>query len=104
MVYTEQLSVRVEPPGAPSTTAQATETTAQPGEKPGASYGETLETKATIAAIDKAAGSATLVGAEGDTLTVFPQHPENLDKENVGDLVVFTHTQQIAVSVAPTKK
>ena len=104
VVYTEQLTIHVEPPGAMSTTAQATETTAQPGEKPGGMYGESVETKATIAAIDKADGSATLVGQEGDTLTVYPQHPENLDKVNVGDLVVFTHTQKVAVSVAPGKK
>jgi hypothetical protein len=104
VVYTERLTVRVEPAGAMSTTAQATETTAQPGQKPGGAYGETVETKATIAAIDTTNGTATLTGPDGGSYTVTPLDPTNLTKVKVGDLVVFTHTQQVAVSVAPGKK
>ena len=104
VVYTEQLTVHVEPAGAMSTTAQATESTAQPGQKPGGAYGESVQTKATIAAIDKEKGTATLTGQDGGSYTVTPQDPANLDKVKVGDLVVFTHTAQVAVSVAPGKK
>jgi hypothetical protein len=104
VVYVEQLMIHVEPPGELSTSAQATESTAQPGEKPGGMYGESYQTKATIAAIDKANGTATLTGQGGDTLVVTPQDPGNLDKVKVGDMVVFTYVQNIAVSVAPKKK
>jgi hypothetical protein len=37
-------------------------------------------------------------------MNITPLIPENLDKVKVGDLVVFTHTQQVAVSVAKHKK
>jgi hypothetical protein len=104
VIYTEHLTVRVEPPGAMSTSAGAALTTGNPGEKPGGTYGERTETKATITAIDKARGVAVLTVQDGGTFDVTPQVPENLDKVKVGDLVVFTHTQQVAVSVAPTKK
>ena len=104
VVYTEQLTIRVEPPGAMTTSSGATLTTANPGEKPAGSYTETMETKATITAIDKANGTATLTGQGGTTFTVTPQIPENLDKVKVGDLVVFTHTQQIALSANQVKK
>ena len=104
IVYTSVLSIRVEPPGEMTTSASGTMTTASPGEQPHGSYSEKLETKATITAIDKAAGTATLTGPAGNTLTVTPQVPENLDKVKVGDMVVFTHTQEIALSVQVKKK
>ena len=104
VVYVDQLLIHVEPAGSMSTSAQSTMTTGNPGEKPGGTYSESVQTKATITAIDKTNGTATLTEQDGSTLTVYPQHPENLDKVKVGDLVVFTHTQQVAVSVAPKKK
>ena|SRR5580765_5970981 len=104
VVYTEKVTVDVEAPGAMTTTSGSTLTTANPGEKPGGSYGETTETKATITAIDKTGGFVTLTGQDGSTMNITPLIPENLDKVKVGDLVVFTHTQQVAVSVAKHKK
>ena len=104
VIYTEQLTVQVEPPGAMTTSSETSLTTGNPGEKPGGAYGERTETKATITAIDKAGGFVTLTGQDGFTFNITPRIPENLDKVKVGDLVVFTHTQQLALSVAPTKK
>ena len=78
--------------------------TASSGEKPGATYRERTETKATITAIDKTKGIATLTTQDGSTYDVTPQHPENLDKVKIGDVVVFTHRQEVAVSVEPAKK
>ena len=104
VVYTDHLSVRVEPPGAMTTTTGTSLSTANPGEKPGGSYAETTETKATISAIDKTKGTATLTGQDGSTMEITPMIPENLDKVKVGDLVVFTHTEEVAVSVAKHKK
>ena len=103
VVYAENLSVHVEPAGAPSTTTEATTSTAPPGEKPGATYSQRTETKATITAIDKANGTATLQTQDGGTFNVTPRNPENLDKVKVGDLVVFNHTQVVAVGVQPVK-
>ena len=104
VTYTEQLSIRVEPPGDLSTKSESNMTTAAAGEKPGATYTELEETRATITAIDKAKGTATLTDQDGSTFEVTPQVPENLDKVKIGDVVVFTHSQEVAVSVEPAKK
>jgi hypothetical protein len=103
IVYTENLSVQVEPPGTPSTTAEATATTAPLGEKPAGTVTTRTETKATITAIDKTKGIATLQTQDGNTFNVTPHDPTNLDRVSVGDLVVFTHTQVVAASVQPVK-
>jgi hypothetical protein len=58
-----------------------------------------MQYKATISAIDKAAGTATLKGYDGMEFMVTPIHPENLAKVSVGELVVFTHTSAVAASV-----
>lgn len=104
IVYVNRLSIRVEPPGEQSSSEGATMTTTAPGEKPGGTYVERAETKATITAIDKANGTATLTGQDGSTHDVTPLDPANLDKVKIGDLVVFTHTEEVAVSVSPKKK
>jgi len=104
VTYTGHLTVHVEPPGEMSSTTENTLTTGNPGEKPGGTYEERTETKATITAIDKTRGTVTLTGQDGVTVEITPLVPENLDKVKVGDLVVFTHTQEIALSVAPHKK
>lgn len=104
VVYVEHLSVDVEPPGATSTSSGSTMSSAKPGEKPGMVAGQVTETRASIAAIDTVMGTATLQTADGNHFNVTPANPENLRKVSVGDIVVFTHTQVVAVSVAPAKK
>jgi Cu/Ag efflux protein CusF len=53
----------------------------------------------TIDAIDKQNQTATLKGPEGNTVVVKVRHPENLEKVNVGDKVVITYTEALAISV-----
>jgi len=104
VTYTEQLAIRVEPAGDLSSSSTSEMTTAAAGEKPGGTYTEMEETRATITAIDKTKGTATLTDQDGATFEVTPQIPENLDKVKIGDVVVFTISQEVAVSVEPTKK
>ena len=104
VTYTENLSIRVEPPGELSSSSTSDMTTAAAGEKPGGTYTELEETRATISAIDKTKGTATLTDQDGATFEVTPRVPENLDKVKIGDVVVFTHSQEVAVSVEPAKK
>lgn len=104
VTYTEQLAIRVEPAGELSSSSTSDMTTAAAGEKPGGTYTEMAETRATITAIDKAKGTATLTDQDGATFEVTPQVPENLEKVKIGDVVVFTISQEVAVSVEPTKK
>jgi hypothetical protein len=99
ITYTEKLTVHVEGPGASDLTTEKMVGAAKPGEKPSASVTERTSSKATIVAIDKTKGTATLKNYQNKLFTVTPAHPENLDKVSVGDIVVFTYTESVAASV-----
>ncbi len=53
----------------------------------------------TIEDIDKEKQTVTLKGPEGNSVEVKARHPENLEKVKVGDKVVITYTEALAVSV-----
>lgn len=97
--YTEMLVIEVEGAGVAETSAEATMSAAKPGEKPKGEVKAKVQYKANITAIDKAAGSVTLKGTDGREATIKPRNPANLDKVKVGDLVVFTYSEALAVSV-----
>ena len=97
--YTEKLVVTVEGAGEAAETAEASMTSAKPGEKPKATASAKVTYKANITAIDKEKGTVSLKGTDGREATIKPRNPANLEKVNVGDLVVFTYTQALAVSV-----
>jgi len=98
--YAEKLVVTVEGPGDAGQTEEASVTAAKPGEKPKGTASAKVTYKANITAIDKEKGTVSLKGADGREATVKPRNPANIDKVKVGDLVVFTYTQALAVSVS----
>jgi hypothetical protein len=102
VVYTETLTITVEPPGTPGTTEETSTAVAKPGEKPHGGVVQKTTVRATIAAIDKAAGTATLQVADGTQHVVTPRNPANLDKVKVGEMVVITYTEGLAASVEKT--
>ena len=99
VAYTERLKIWVEPSGEAEETHEATSAEAQPGEKPKAAATERIQVKATIAAIDKQAKTATLKRYDGTEFTVTPLNPATLDKVKVGELVVFDYSVGVAASV-----
>jgi hypothetical protein len=99
MKYTETLMIHVEESGSPSMTTESATSEAQPGATPRAGVSEKTQFSGTITAIDKAKGTATLKGYRGNEFEVTPRMKENLDKVKVGQLVVFTYEQALAVSV-----
>jgi hypothetical protein len=101
LTYTEKLTITVEGPGTAETNVSTDMTTAKPGEKPKATATGKLTYKASIIAIDKEKGTATLKDSEGHDVIVTPRTKANLDKVKVGDMVVFTYTEALAVSVKP---
>lgn len=103
MKYSETLVVHVEEAGTPSATAETATSAAELGEKPKGSITERTQFSATITAIDKAKGTATLKGYRGNEFEVTPRLPENLDKVKVGQLVVFTYEEAVAASVEKVK-
>lgn len=97
--YTEHLTIHVEAAGTAEMTTESSTGAAKLGAKPAASVTERTQYKATIQAIDKEHGTATLKGYDGEEFVITPLHPENLDKVAIGELVVFTYTEVMAVSV-----
>ena len=104
--YYESLAVRVLKEGEafPPAGESSAMTRAKPGEKPGGVVGAETSVNATITAIDKKAKTATLKGEDGKSVTVTPRDPKNLEKVKVGDRLVITYTEAVAVKVEKAGK
>jgi len=104
--YFESIAYRLLKPGeAPvPTQGAAVVERAKPGEKPGGVVAGEVTVTATIEAIDKKAQTATLKGPNGRSITVKAQDPKNLERVKVGDEVVITYTEAVAISVTAAKK
>ena len=110
-VYTENLSITVATGGTTDLTVEHNRSDAKPGTTPGMSVVERATYRATISAIDLAKGTAMLKDPGGEESEVTPLDPENLKRVKVGDIVVITATQTMALSLdkdsgkkAPAKK
>jgi hypothetical protein len=99
--YYESLAYEVKKPGTAETGATVAEeiARAKAGQKPGGAGARVLTVTATIAGIDKAAGTVTLRGPDGQDSIVKVRHPEKLDQVTIGDLVELTYTEAIGISV-----
>jgi hypothetical protein len=75
---------------------------AQPGEKPAGVFVRELKSVFTVASIDKAAGGGELRDAEGGLHFVKARDPSVLDRLKVGDTVVVTYTEALALKVVPS--
>jgi len=101
--YIESLAVRMAKPGEVKDEVKGLVGRAKPGEKPG--YIEETETTitATILDIDKVKETATLKAPDGEVVVVKVQDPANLDKVKVGDTIVITYTEALAIAVRTVK-
>ena len=104
--YYESLDVRVLKEGEafPASGESSAMVRAKPGEKPAGIVGTETSVNATITAIDLAAKTATLKGEDGKSVTVTPLRPEKLDEVKVGDRLVITYTEAVAVKVEKAEK
>ena len=101
--YTETVSIHVEGAGEPEATSETMTSQAKPGEMPAASIMERMTAKATIKEIDKAKGTVTLQPLNGESFSVVADNKANLDKVQVGNVVVVTYTVGHAISVSKAK-
>lgn len=74
------------------------------GEKPAAGAARQIKAVTTVMAVDKANKTMTFKGPRGRTETLQVEDPANLEKAKVGDTVVFTYTEAVAVAVKATPK
>lgn len=73
------------------------------GEMPGAAVMDAVVITATVEEINLEANTFKLKGPEGNVQEYTARDPENLKKAAVGDIVVITQTEAIALSVEKTK-
>ncbi len=99
--YYESIAVRVTKPGAPAAAQVDAATAAAPGQLPGGAVMSQDTIKAKVTAIGKKKESVTLVGPEGNSVTIKVKDPKKLDGVKVGDDVEITYTQALAVAVEP---
>ena len=99
IMYNNNVSARLKPPGeAPVNTATGTSTAAQ-GERPGGTAAMQRTMTATIDAIDKNASSMTFSGPNGWKYSRHIVDPAVFDKVKVGDKVDITWATDVTVSV-----
>jgi hypothetical protein len=106
ITYYESIAYRLLKPGeAPVPTTQIDVVdTAKEGAKPAGAAGSQTTLTATIEALDLKAHTATLKGPDGKSVTVKAQDPKNLEAVKVGDEVVITYTEALAISVEKAPK
>lgn len=107
ITYYQSIAVKVFKPGeAPQgeAAAVATERLAKPGEKPSGITGANVTITATVESISPQKTTVTLKMADGKYKVVKIENKKNLDNVNVGDEVVITVTETLAISVKPAAK
>src|SRR5262245_9916200 len=86
---------------APATPAEKTPA----GEtKPGAGQMAAVEVRGSVASVDRNAGTVTLKGPKGRTLTLEVRDKQKLDAIKAGDPVVATYVEALMFRVQPTGK
>jgi hypothetical protein len=97
--YEEALAIRMAEPGEVRDETSLEVGRVAPGSKPEGV--ETIETTVTakIEGIDKINETVTLRLPDGDVRIVKVQDPANLKKVKVGDTIVITYTEALAISV-----
>ncbi|HEY5974380.1 MAG TPA: hypothetical protein VIU41_06510 [Geobacteraceae bacterium] len=104
--YHEAVTAKVYRAGeAPSVTERsASLDLAKEGAQPGGKLAVQSTVTATIETIDTKKPSVTLKSLDGKSLTVKVEDPKILENVKVGDEVVITYTEALAVSVEKAKK
>jgi hypothetical protein len=75
--------------------------TAKPGEMPAAVAGREITALAKVTAINKKASTISLKGPRGNVVTLDVRNPDQFKVVKLGDEVLVTYTEAIAVSVEP---
>lgn len=103
VAYLQAVAIEVKKPGEGELGAVAAEQVerAAPGEKPAGAAAQTVVVTAKIAAIDRDKQTVTLVGKEGNEVTIDVRNPHHFDAIAVGDLVQMTYTESVAIAVEP---
>jgi hypothetical protein len=105
--YYESIAVKVFKPGEitqGSTVAVGAERLAKPGEKPSGIVGAQVTVTATVESISPKKTTVTLKMSDGKYKVVKVEDKRNLENVKVGDELMITLTETLAISVTPAKK
>jgi hypothetical protein len=73
-------------------------------EAPAGGVARRVKAVVTIESIDRSAQTITVKGPRGKTVTAHVEHPENLEKMQVGQNIVITYTEALALSLEKVSK
>ncbi len=103
IVYSESLMAQIykkgETPPPSGIQAKQYSEGAAPGQMPGGTVARSIQMTETVQSIDKAKNLVVLKAPDGSLDVHQVKDPKNLDKVEVGDTVLITLTQAVAVSV-----
>jgi hypothetical protein len=77
---------------------------APPGTSPAAGGLRRFKVVTTIEGLDRPTQTITVKGPRGNYLTARVAHPENLTKMRIGENIVVTYTEALAISLEKTEK
>ena len=78
--------------------------TAEPGKRPAAGAVREIQAIAKVTGMDEKAKTISLTGPRGNTVTLDVQNPDQFKVVKMGDEVLVTYTEAVAVSVEPAAK
>lgn len=104
--YVQSLSLELQKTktGASGISAQSAAATAKPGERPAAAAAREVTAIAKVTAVNKKAKTISLKGPRGNTVVLDVQNPEQFKVVKLGDEVLVTYTEAVAISVEPAAK
>jgi hypothetical protein len=99
--YIETVSIRVVAAGEAEVGAAggAVVAKAEPGQKPAGGVAGGVTVVAELMAIDKKNETATLKLPDGQSKTIKVREPKNLDRVKIGDKVIITYAEAMAITV-----
>lgn len=77
---------------------------AEPGQRPAVAAAREVSAIAKVTAVDPKAKTISLQGPRGNVVSLDVQNPEQFKVVKVGDEVLVTYTEAVAVSIEPAKK
>ncbi len=103
--FYESVAVEIRKPGEPGgVSASGAVATAEPGAKPGRVVASQVTVTTTLEEIDPKKTYVILKGPEGNSVKVKVQDPKNLKNIKVGDQVIITYSEALAISVEAARK
>ena len=104
--YMQSLALELQPVKTGATGISVTEGAgkAEPGKRPAAGAVREIQAIAKVTGMDEKARTISLTGPRGNTVTLDVQNPDHFKVVKMGDEVLVTYTEAVAVSVEPGGK